>query len=60
MNIPKYRLGPVIYTGVKSLDSFNLLAAGNQIIAKWTALPVFDFRLTKSLQQKVYFLELNF
>ncbi|KAI1719719.1 EGF-like domain containing protein [Ditylenchus destructor] len=47
----KYRLGPVFYSGISSLDSDNRLNPKATISIEWTVVAVPDFRLTRTIIQ---------
>lgn len=48
-NNPKYRLGPVIYSGVDYLDSLNILRAGDKAVARYL------FLIIIILKKKIFF-----
>lgn len=54
-NSLKYRLGPIFYTGIASLDSDNFLDSNSSLQVKWTAVPVVEFRLIRTITQTVLF-----
>uniref|UniRef100_A0A915E9I2 EGF-like domain-containing protein n=1 Tax=Ditylenchus dipsaci TaxID=166011 RepID=A0A915E9I2_9BILA len=47
----KYRVGPVFYSGIASIDSANQLETNAMLTAEWTVVPVPDYRLTKTVTQ---------
>lgn len=46
-------MGPIFFTGISTLDSFNKLAPHANFTVKWAAAPVPEFRLTETLIQTV-------